>query len=450
MLPLIVETYLNKHALQGWEIESSELNGISTVVVIPAIREYENIRALLNSFLENDSNYFGSTLILFVINNSTLSCELIKEDNRKSILFLNSIIEDKIIENDELINNVIKAGLKIGLVDASSEGKELPQKDAGVGLARKIGMDLALHVFNYNTPGKKILICLDADCIIEKNYLSAIVNDFNKRDLSCAVVNYMHKSEGDSEEIHAIICYEIFLRYYELGLLYACSPYAFPTIGSTIICGYEAYLKTEGMNKRKAAEDFYFLEKLAKNFSVERIKTTTVYPSARRSWRVPFGTGQRINRYLAGVQDEYLLYDPKCFYILKEWLKIFNDESRNSVEELLKTAGEIDEGLLAFLNEQKFESDWQKILKNSKTQAQIQHQKIVWFDGFRTLKLIHFLRDFNYPMINMFNALNQIITGLNIPLPEGLFSPGQFTQDGIPELEIQKKYLDIMRSYLQG
>ena len=60
------------------------------------------------------------------------------------------------------------SGLNIGFVDAASAGKELPQKDAGVGLARKIGMDLALLIFDYDPPGKKILVCLDADCTVDK------------------------------------------------------------------------------------------------------------------------------------------------------------------------------------------------------------------------------------------------------------------------------------------
>ena len=33
-----------------------------------------------------------------------------------------------------------------------------------------------------------------------------------------------------------------------------------------MLCTPDAYVKVEGMNKRKAAEDFYFLEKLAKIF----------------------------------------------------------------------------------------------------------------------------------------------------------------------------------------
>jgi len=445
MLPELVETYLSKYALRGWEIESAELNLISTVVVIPAIKEYENIRILLNSFTENDPKYFGSTLLILVINNSSLSSEIIKEDNKNSLNFLNSII-DETKSDDDLVNKISKCGLKIGFVNASSEGKELPPKDAGVGLARKIGMDLALIILDYNSPGKKILVCLDADCTVDKNYITEIVDNFNSRNLSAAVVNYSHHVDDRDGGLNAIICYEIFLRYYELGLKIAKSPFAFPTIGSTIACDYESYIKSEGMNKRKAAEDFYFLEKLAKNYTVEKIKTTTIYPSSRRSWRVPFGTGQRVNRFYAGVQDEYLLYNPNSFFILRDWLSIFNNETQNSVYFLLKAAKEIDECLFTFLITQRFETDWQSILDNSKTNGQIQRQKIRWFDGFRTLKLIHYLRDSGYPLVNMFDALDTLLAEFKISPPEDDYSLGKRNPEIVPEIEIQMKYLEILRT----
>jgi len=444
MLPEILETYLSRSALPGWEIESTEFKSITTTIVIPAIREYENIRLLLNSLAENDGAHFSTTLVLFIINNSALSSGQIKDDNKKSIGLLNSIIEQNTSADDEFIDKVCKSGLQIGFVNASTAGKELPQKDAGVGLARKIGMDLALTLLDYNSQSKKILVCLDADCTVEKNYITEIVNNFNTGNLSAAYVNYAHKIDGPLEEQEAIICYEIFLRYYELCLQFAKSPFAFPTIGSTIACDYESYIKSEGMNKRKAAEDFYFLEKLAKNYPVNGIQTTTIYPSSRRSWRVPFGTGQRVNRFLAHVQDEYLLYNPNSFFILKEWLKIFSN-TKSSANLLLLAAKEIDEGLYTFLVSQEFETDWQKILDNSKTDEQIQRQQIKWFDGFKTLKLIHYLRDNGYPPVNMFDALNIMLTEFKITLP--INEP---FNDRIPELEIQKKYLEILRTQLHG
>ena len=437
-VPIKVEKYLNKFAVGNWKLNFRPGEKINNVIVIPAICEYENIKRLLDSLLENGPKYFRSTLILFVINNSVSSNEVVKNDNLKSLLFLKQLVLRKNINNDPLIEKALTSYLCFAFIDAAAKGNELPKKNAGAGLARKIGMDLALTVFDYSSTAKKLLFCLDADCIVEKNYITSIVENFNSRNLSSAVVNFRHQIGPDSETTEAIICYEIFLRYYVLGLKFARSRYAFHAVGSTIICDYESYIKAGGMNKQKAAEDFYFLEKIAKNANVDRIDDTTVYPSSRKSWRVPFGTGQRINRFLQKNQNEYLLYNPESFTILKRWLNIFNSIENFNAEEYLAEAEKIDNDLFNFLIEQNFLKDWEKILLNSKTKEQIFKQKIRWFDGFRTLKLIHYLRDKSYPLINMFDALDEMLKNFDI-------EPIERNGISIPPIEIQIKYLEALR-----
>ncbi len=444
MIPASVEKYLNDYSMSAWEVEASRLDNISTVVVVPAICEFSNIKNLLSSLAENDKKYFGSTLILFVINNSISSPVEIKDDNKKSIALIREIIKRENPGKDELNEKIIDSGLNIGLTDASTAGRELPEKDAGVGLARKIGMDLALKIFNYNTNKKQIICGLDADCIVEKNYLSEVVENFNNRNLSAAVIKYGHVVKGTGEESKAIICYEIFLRYYELGLKFAGSPFAFHTIGSTIVCDFESYIKAGGMNKRKAAEDFYFLEKLAKNFPVERINSTIVHPSARSSWRVPFGTGQRVSRFLSKAQNEYLLFDPDTFSILKKWLDTFLYGNYFDTGFLISAAESIEKRFADFLRNQKFEEYWQNILKNSKTFNQINKQKVNWFDGFRTMKLIHYLRDNGYPQINMFDALDKFFEMYKC-LPETEAISVERKNQPVPSFEIQMKYLTLLR-----
>ena len=129
------------------------------------------------------------------------------------------------------------------------------------------------------------------------------------------------------------------------------------------------------MNKRKAAEDFYFVEKLAKVVSVGKINSTTVYPSGRKSWRVPFGTGQRVGRFLSGERNEYLLYSPESFIVLKKWNAFFLNDQIQNPEVYLQEAVNINIHLKKFLDEQKFAKDWNKILRNSNSTEQIQRQK---------------------------------------------------------------------------
>ncbi len=437
-IPLKVEKYLHKFGTGHWQLNFIPGEKINNVIVIPAIDEFENIRKLLALFSENDPKYFKSTLVIFVINNlESSSCD-VKEDNQKSLFLLKQLIQKKNLGNDTLVEKVIASGLNFTFVDAASKGNELPEKDGGVGLARKIGIDLALTVFDYSSSSKILLFCLDADCNIDNNYITSIVENFNSRNLSAAVVKFRHQIEPGNETLEAIICYEIFLRYYVLGLKFANSHYAFHTVGSTIICDCESYIKAGGMNRQKAAEDFYFLEKIAKNVNVDKIEDTTVYPSSRKSGRVPFGTGQRVTRFLQKVQNEYQLYNPKSFYVLKNWLKILNSEEILNAKVYLSEAQKIDNDLFNFLIEQSFSKDWEKILLNSKTEKQIIKQKIRWFDGFRTLKLIHYLRDKSYPLMNMFDALDEMLKNFNIePLERNGIS--------VPAIEIQMENLEALR-----
>jgi hypothetical protein len=433
-----VEKYLQKYSLGHWVLESNDQNTIDNVIIIPVISEYENLRKLLTSLIKNDNTYFFQTGVIIVVNNFPDSSEEVKGDNYKSLNFLRTIISKNYSE-DLLISEIINSNLSIYLIDASSNGLEMPNKIGGVGVARKIGMDAALKIFNYKSDSKKILICLDADCTIDSNYLTTIVNEFNNRNLSAATVIFQHNIEEDSITAPAIICYEIFLHYYVLGLKSANSPFAFHTVGSAMMCDHESYIKVEGMNKQKAAEDFYFLEKLAKNYKIEKINSTTVYPSSRSSWRVPFGTGQRVDRYLSQKQNEYLLYDPKSFDILKQWLQIFNSNQIISSSDYLHSAKKIHPELSNFLMEQNFEMDWNRILKNSTRSEQLAKQKQKWFDGFKTLKLIHYLRDKAFPQVNMFEALNRLLSRLEVT--KDFF----WYRKDVPDIETQKKYLELLR-----
>lgn len=422
--PTIVIKYLDKYGSDKWHLKCNQEKLFDNVIVVPAVAEHENIQKLLHSLKHNDGKYFDRTLILFVINNCKSASVEVKRENQLTISFVNNLLID--------------SAINIGFIDASTDGNSMPDKEGGVGLARKIGMDLALKLFDYNSSYKKLLICLDADCLVQKNYLSTIVETFNNRKLSAAVINYEHLLTENDFEKSAIISYEIFLRYYVLGLTYAGSPFAFHSVGSTMVCDFESYIKIGGMNKCKAAEDFYFLEKLAKQTIIYKISGTTVFPSSRGSWRVPFGTGQRINRFKAGTHDEYLLFDMKAFDVLKKWISLFHSKSVLTGSEYLSQAEQVEPALALFLKLNSFEVQWDKILLNAKTESQIQKQKTIWFDGFRTMKLIHYLRDNVYPNINMFDALDDLFKKIN-------FHPHIIRNEAIPSIEVQLLYLTNLK-----
>lgn len=403
--PEEVINYLTDKAFKKWELEWIEVFGINQVIVVPAICEFKNIQNLLSSLIKNDRSLLQKTLVIFVINNSLSSSRKIKEDNRKSLSLLRAIINRP--NTDEFVYEIYKSGIQIGLIDAASEGKEFEDRQAGVGLARKVGLDLALNVFDYSIPGKKILISLDADCTVEENYLKEINNFFNKQNVAVANIDFEHNLEDEEITIRGIVSYEIYLRHYVTGLLFAGSPFSFHTIGSILVCDHEAYIKTGGMNTRKAAEDFYFLQKLAKLYKIHKITSTKVRPSARESWRVPFGTGKSMTNYLSN-KKEILLYDPDEYIILKDWLELLNSDLSLNTEIIIKEAKKIHRELFNFLESRGFSEDWDQILSNSKSEKQLNYQRKNWFDAFKTLKLMHHLRDTSFPMLDIKSGVEKL------------------------------------------
>jgi hypothetical protein len=393
-----VAEYLEKKSYKQWYLEWNEVPEIETVIVIPAICEFENIKLLLLSLARNPKLYLQKSLVIFIVNNSLFSDPKVKADNKYSLEYLRALIRSQSI--DQFSTQILESGIRIGLIDAASEGKEFDETNAGVGLARKIGMDTALRVFNYSIGAKKIIISLDADCLVEENYISEIEHYFNQSNVSAATVEFEHNLPDNEINKTAILSYEIFLRHYVAGLLFAESPYAFHTIGSTVVCDHEAYIKIGGMNTKKAAEDFYFLQKLAKHYKIQRITSTKVKPSARESWRVPFGTGRSMTDYSSNKKD-ILVYDPEVYIILKDWLILFNSDLLLNPDFILKKSKEIHPELYNFLVGRRFSNDWKKILDNSKSAKQLDHQRKNWFDAFETLKLLHHLRDTSFPMMNI-------------------------------------------------
>ncbi len=421
-LPVNIFKYLKKNnEYTGHSIVSCPENLYDGAVVIPSLAEKDNLPPLLKSLEDNTSDIIEKVLIIFVVNNTPEANDAIKQNNLESI---------------ELLKDY-NGKLNLCIVDASTKGNELNSKNGGVGLARKIGMDFALTKLNYNFINP-FIACTDGDSTLSNDYLESIYNEFKEENIHAAYVDYNHTLTGDEEINRAIINYEIFLRYYVIGLKYAGSPYAFHTIGSTMVCSADAYVKIGGMNKRKAGEDFYFMEKLAKNYEVKFISKGKVFPSSRPSWRVPFGTGQRVQRHISNERDEYLVYHPECFDVLKKWNAIFLDNGLD-ISRLLDESKVISKKLHEFLLENKFEESMYKIKANCKTEIQLDKQKRFWFDGFRTLKLIHFLRDNEFGSIETFEGTRMLMENFSFNLPS---ETNKFST-----VEIQYEFLLKLREF---
>jgi len=305
----------------------------------------------------------------------------------------------------------------------------------GVGEARRLGLDLGLSVLTANAEDLGLLICLDADTLVEADYLSEVQKHFDTRGSWAAVVGYAHTLPTDARRRAAIVRYELFLRYHELGLRSARSPYAFPTIGSTMVARCDAYVAAGGMNRRQAGEDFYFLQELAKTGGVSRVDCTMVHPSARYSDRVPFGTGATLGRHLSGADDGSTVYHPESYRILGDWLSLVCNSLDRDASELLGGAGGISPQLREFLEVNRFEEIWPRLQQNAAHHEGLKSQFHRWFDGFKTLKLIHFLRDHQLPRFPIFDAIARSEPSCS----------GAVWRDLTDDLEAQEDLLELLR-----
>jgi hypothetical protein len=309
-----------------------------------------------------------------------------------------------------------------------------------VGTARKIGMDAALTLLDGLGPGGGVICCLDADTWVMKNYLEAVDHHFSTTGDPAAVAHYAHRKPADRQLLSAICCYEIFLRAYVMGLSFAGSPYAFHAIGSTMACTAQSYVAVRGMNRRAAAEDFHFLDKLAKVGRVGVIRTTTVFPSARPSNRVPFGTGRRMLQSMAAQTDEYRLYDPGIFMILREWLSLMEADPDRGSETITAAAREINPALNEYLDLNRFAKDWEGIRRNAPDPAHLRRQFHVWFDGLKTLRLVHHLSGSGFPPVPLPEGLRGLLErmGQAIPVIGAVYAE-------IPDPDVHFRILEALR-----
>ncbi len=404
-----VLAYLQKRAVhRSWPWIEGDLraDGLTQAVVIPVLAESANLFHTLSDLAANPPAMLEKTLVLGVVNNRIpdIAGEADCADNQHTLEALPAFA-------------AAHPALRLAWIDAAREGRELGPKD-GVGLARKIGLDAALarlHESGAETGGT--LISLDADTRVESNYLATIHDFFQAERRWAAVVDYAHPIDGPDDGVRAILSYELFLRYQELAWRFAGSPYAYPAIGSTMLCTGEAYAASGGMNRRQAGEDFYFLQQLAKTGRVERVHGTTVIPSGRASHRVPFGTGRKVGQFSGDEDDAYLTYHPETWTVLRSWLALVDGNLDATGASLLADAESIAPQLAAWLSAQDFDVAWERIRTHCKSPTQRRSQFHGWFDAFRTLKLAHHLRDNGLERQDLFESIAKVMGWLEMRAP---------------------------------
>ncbi|UXX78198.1 glycosyltransferase [Reichenbachiella carrageenanivorans] len=379
--------YLERYAYQQKYLAASDYGQPDLIVVLPCHNE-PDLQTSLEALAACDPPK-GEVAVIVVINASQASTKEVKQHNEQTLAACQSWVS---AQSDRYTFHFILEN-------------ELPKKHAGVGLARKIGMDEAVRMFDAQGQDG-VILCFDADSTCEPNLLTEVERlfDENPKTPGCSI-HFEHPLEGTLvDEVYAgILSYELHLRYYVDGLKYAAFPYAFQTIGSSMAVRSSAYQKQGGMNRRKAGEDFYFLHKIIPLGNFKELNTTKIIPSPRRSDRVPFGTGRAIGTWLDEGKSELLSYDPQVFEVLKNFFATVDPLYQSKETEFVWN--HYPQSIQQFIPLVEFRPQINEFNAQANSLATFQKRFYQWFDGFKALKFVHFARDKFYP---------------NVPIAEGV------------------------------
>jgi hypothetical protein len=396
--------YLSRWAEPVSEIAARVPGGYSHVLVVPALNESA---ALLDGYAAAARAAGGRVLCIVVVNASeSLEAEAF-EGNARCLSELRERMQScRSIHESPPVWFGSVADLDVLVVDRSSPGFRLPKRQ-GVGLARRIGCDLAAALAARQAFTGTLIACTDGDAVLPSDYFARI-DACRGGQVSALLFPFQHEPSGDGPVDLATQLYELSLRYYVLGLVRAGSPYAFQTLGSSIAIDVDCYAKVRGFPRLRAGEDFYVLCKLAKVLPVRRDFGDPIRIRSRRSARVPFGTGAGVAK-LEG--RELVLYAPRSFEVLGVWLRCLNEFARTrdcgrALSLLGGVAREEREALDAVL----VDLDAERTLNEASRATPgsgLRRRLHTWFDGFRTLKLIHALRESCLPDQGFREALSR-------------------------------------------
>ncbi|MDR0427790.1 MAG: hypothetical protein LBH12_04205 [Dysgonamonadaceae bacterium] len=356
-------------------------------IVIPCYNE-PNIFSTIESLRNCEKDHFTVEIIV-VVNSYIISSEEIKNLNRKTFHALQEYA--RLYDSPDFYLSPFLE-------------ENLSGHQTGAGLPRKIGMDKAAESFLNEKNNKGIIVSLDADTTVDKNYLVEIYHSFKKFKLKSATIEFHHPVEHleKNDKIRqAVELYEEYLRYYRSALEYIGYPYAYYTIGSAFAVTAETYLQAGGMGKQQAGEDFYFLQKVFPLGKTKFIETTRVYPSARISDRVPFGTGPSISKMLEETEIKKWSYQIAAFSELKDFFRITETFYKLSKEEIMIRCSTFPSHLYRFLQKEGFFDKMVEINQHTSTPESFRKRFYGYFTAFKILKYLNFIHPDYYELTDV-------------------------------------------------
>ncbi|NQU51173.1 MAG: glycosyltransferase family 2 protein [Bacteroidetes bacterium] len=366
---------------------------LGMIVVIPCFREPDILQTL--DSLNHCKLPVQNVEVIILINHSEIASEEIKSFNRNTIFE----IENWISENQ-------KAGIQIYAVGPI----ELKKKWAGAGVARKSGMDEAIRRLNLLEKPNGIIVSLDADTLVDENYLVEIENHFklNPKNVG-ATISFQHQISGlNAKQLVGIQLYEKYLEYYKNALEFTGYPFSMFTVGSAFAVTAGAYVKRGGMNRRQAGEDFYFLQNLVQLGKVGEITSTKVYPSARLSDRVPFGTGPILQKWMNAEEDLTQTYNFNAFNDLKQFFKVKGNFYKIELEKFELLISNLPQSVQRFLVHDLFWNELNDLNRNCATLKSFENRFFQKFNAFKILKFLNFTHEHFYEKVELAEQIEEL------------------------------------------
>jgi len=395
MIPA-VEKYLARHAEPEIEIVRGLRRSFGHVIVIPAFDETDDLFKTLQS-IPNGS--IGEVLTVLVINAAVDAPPNVHVRSAQLIEELADRYGGESSCDAQSGSRWLRHPRGALLCVDRTGPRSLPERQ-GVGLARKIGCDIALRLHIQGTIQSNWIHSTDADVELPSDYFERSESLSGDPSGAACLYPFWHRCRPPPVLADAMHRYEIFLRYYLLGLADAGSPYAFHTLGSAIAVNPMAYAMVRGFPRRLAGEDFHFLNKVAKIGSILRMGGAPIVIEGRRSHRAPFGTGAALNQMMAADEggERYQTYAPKVFAYLKAWLTavelLSQEMAASDAHAQLIAAAKLHHGVDPDLLHRELmllglRPALLHIRSISRDAARMARHLHTWFDALRTLKLIH-------------------------------------------------------------
>lgn len=395
----VLSKYIEKHSIHQQLVQHPVPHQLQTIVIIPAFNEPGIIKTLES--LKTCTPTKKRTEVLVLFNYSETCPPTLKEQNQDTAKEVDAWCETNSRDNLRFYSQMVK---------------DLPKKHAGAGLARKIIMDEAVRRFQSAENPDGVIVSLDADTWVSKNYLVDIEKWFSTHKKAHAVTFYFeHRLQPDifgEKATQAIIKYELYLRYFKQLLTFTGFPYAFHTLGSAFAVKAISYAKQGGMNRKQGGEDFYFLHKIFPLGHCTNISKVKVYPSARPSDRVPFGTGPAIKKIINSGQ--LLTYTQEPFSHLRA-LFCNKDELFQASDAEVKTFyRHLNASFKDYFPENEFIKKIKEINDNSSSLDSFEKRFFVWMNAFQIIKYInqYFIKNKKIPVTEA--AENFAIEHLNL------------------------------------